>query len=199
MKIIGLSGSARSGKDSFYEFVKEYLFLKGKMCKRFAFADLLKYELCDFIISNFGFSSFTTDKRNKDILRPIMVAYGCAKREISNGRYWINNLENVINSVKDFTDVTVITDVRFCDHEEDETYWLKNKMNGVLINIELINDDGSVVPPANHEESIRSEKLYNLSDFKIHWKRFGSDEIKKEQARQQVFNFLDNNEFIWNS
>lgn len=198
MKVIGLSGSARSGKDSFYEFVKEYLSLNKLSCKRFAFADLLKYELDEFIMQNFGFSSFTTDNKNKDILRPIMVAYGCAKRDITNGRYWIDNLENVINSVKDFTDVTVITDVRFCDHEDDEVSWLKNKMNGVLINIELINDDGSLVPPANYEESIRSNRLYNLSDFKIQWKRFGSDSIKKEEARQQVFNLLENNKFIWN-
>ena len=197
MKIIGLTGSATSGKDSFYEFAKEFFVGENLKCKRFAFADLLKHELSSFIFNNFGFSSFTNNKENKNILRPIMVAYGCAKREVSKGRYWIENIEKSLQSIQEFTDVAIITDVRFCDYENDEVYWLKDKMKGHLINISLVNPDGSIVQPANEDEAKRSSKLQELSDSQFSWNKFGDDEIKKAQARNKVIEFLKSKEKIW--
>ena len=52
MKIIGISGLARSGKDSFYEFCKPLLDQEGIGHRRMAFADELKEE-ADTILSKY--------------------------------------------------------------------------------------------------------------------------------------------------
>ena len=59
MKVVGISGLARSGKDSFYFFAKDKLKEKGINSCRMAFADELKNECDDFLKDNLGISSFT--------------------------------------------------------------------------------------------------------------------------------------------
>ena len=62
--IIGLTGPAQSGKDSFFELAKEYFNSFDIRIKRVALADNLKKDL----------SSFMQDKFNIDILL-IFISY----------------------------------------------------------------------------------------------------------------------------
>lgn len=197
MKVIGLTGYARSGKDTFYSYIKQYLNERKITCRRFAFADSLKFDIDEFIFSRLGFSSFTNDSEQKKILRPLLVSYGCAMRDLTKGRYWIDILEKDIKSVEKFVDVAVITDVRFCDYENDEVSWLKNTMGGKLINISLIGSDGFPNPPANEEEKSRGESLFEQSDYHFLWSTINQDKEIESYQRSRVFEFLSQNEILW--
>ena len=55
--IIGVTGFARSGKDTFYQYTSKAL--NRAKCYRYAFADALKDECDAFLQSNLNISAFT--------------------------------------------------------------------------------------------------------------------------------------------
>ena len=68
--IIGISGVARSGKDTLANnFVKIFKHL-GIKAKRYAFADELKREVKPFLKKHSGLDSFTQDDEVKKMIRP---------------------------------------------------------------------------------------------------------------------------------
>ena len=66
-KFIGVSGFARSGKDTFYERCKIFLEKEGKKVCRFGFADALKEE-CDELLGKYtDISAFTENNSEKKL------------------------------------------------------------------------------------------------------------------------------------
>ena len=61
-KLIGISGFARSGKDTFYQRSKIALEKEGYKACRFAFADALKYEIDEILSKYTEISAFTENK-----------------------------------------------------------------------------------------------------------------------------------------
>jgi hypothetical protein len=177
--IVGLSGLARCGKDSFFNFSKTSLRKKGLSCRRLAFADELKNELDDFLVKNFSISCFTEKTEEKEIIRPIMVSYGMAKRQMTNGRYWLNKIENKIKNSSDKFDYNFITDVRF----ENEVKSIKD-FGGVCIHITR---DKNIAP--NEEEKINDPIVKNSSDFNFYWENF--KDIDEGKPENLVSAFLD--------
>ena len=79
--LIGLTGYARSGKDTFFQFANLLTSSrKSYDCQRFAFADELKKECDDFLKSTLGISAYTSDSKEKEIVRPFLV-FGEPKSE----------------------------------------------------------------------------------------------------------------------
>ena len=75
--IIGVTGFARSGKDTFFK--ESSKLLSKAQCHRYAFADALKHESDDFLKKNVGISAFT-DAEDKELIRPFLVTYGTELR-----------------------------------------------------------------------------------------------------------------------
>ena len=67
--LIGLAGYARSGKNSFADFI-------GDNSKSISFAYALRKELDNFLIEKLGISAFTEDPKEKEIVRPLLVCWG---------------------------------------------------------------------------------------------------------------------------
>ncbi|MDG1173566.1 MAG: hypothetical protein P8M67_04640 [Opitutales bacterium] len=172
--IIGLAGVARSGKDSFFNFCQNTK-VNGKTNLRFAFADELKSELDQFILKEFNISSFTECSREKEIIRPILVSYGMAKRKISEGKYWVEKVKSKIEFIKDSHNC-FITDVRF-SNEVDQI----KKLGGICIHIERFNN-----PPANEEEKNEDPIVKSKSDYHFKWGDFSQNTSPSEIA----INFL---------
>lgn len=63
--VIGISGAARSGKDTFFYLLNEKMKKMNFSCNRSAFADNIKQELKDVILNNFGIDVFNPSKRKK--------------------------------------------------------------------------------------------------------------------------------------
>jgi carbamoylphosphate synthase large subunit len=189
--IIGISGVARSGKDTFASILTTQLKAVGKSVDKFAFADALKKDCDSFCKEKLGVSAFTQVPEEKLIIRPLLVWYGDAKRKQSNGRYWVDIIDN---RVKESTaDFCLVTDVRYDYYESDEVEWLKNDRKGVLIHVSqfswmrpsttkvsTVPMTRVFVPPANDHEMLNDPKVAKKADVRVEWENVGklsSDEM----------------------
>jgi hypothetical protein len=169
MKIIGLCGSARSGKDTFFDCMKEVLKDEKAKCRRVAFADELKIDLDLFLMQKFKISAWTVNDKEKALIRPIMVSYGEAMREISKS-YWINKVKAKVDKNFKSGITSVITDVRY----ENEVEFINRSENSKCLYIER---EG--IKPANKEEAENDPSLRKGSCDSLIWRTFGDEEIYK--------------------
>lgn len=190
-RIIGISGVASSGKDTFVELLEKNL----PNVKRFALADNLKKEVWQFIHSSYGVDIFTCSREIKDLLRPILVTHGKFKRISSQGRFWTEALQGDIKNYLNLnpSNIAVISDIRYNLYPKDEVYWLKNEMDGVLVHISRWYDDEEegdlggrfftvkhYVEPPNQDEKENDPKLISGADYKISWPTLKNNEGKPD-------------------
>ncbi|MDB4314566.1 hypothetical protein N9955_00905 [bacterium] len=173
MKIIAVSGVARSGKDTIANCLAEFAKMQNPSLKimRASFASTLKQEMSEFLITNFDIDPFTADGKDKELIRPLLVAYGQARREQSNGQYWINQLEKRVHIEE--PDLVILSDLRFAESDADELGWLKKQRNNALVHVSryTVNDKGkkSFVKPVNSDEKRNDPKLKKGADYTISW------------------------------
>ncbi len=167
-KFIGVSGFARSGKDTFYERCKIFLEKEGKKVCRFGFADALKEE-CDELLGKYtDISAFTENNSEKKLVRPLMVTWGTSIRRKLDENCWIKKIQSdVEQKIRDGYYVFV-TDVRF----KNEAEWVKIN-GGILVNVAR---EG--IGPANHEEHKQSHLLKAFVSHKVYWPTF-DEELEK--------------------
>ena len=171
-KIIGLTGFARTGKDTFQ--ARSEILLKQMnenfIAHRYAFADALKEECDDFLKKNMGISAFTDYTPDKEVIRPFLVTYGTHLRRKMDKNCWIKKVEPLISSIysgNGKTDFIFVTDVRF----KNEAEWIKS-IDGHIVNVSR---DG--YGPANIEEEEQSKLIAPFVDHEIFWPTFGEDQI----------------------
>ncbi len=178
MKRIFLSGVATAGKDEFAKQAIKFFASKNLKAKRFALADQLKNEINPFVYENFGIDILNCTPEEKKIVRPIMVAYGCAKRKITGGRYWIEHLENELEyeESKGKVDIAIITDIRFAEYgENDEAFWASKY--GTLIHITRLDEKGDPIPPVNDEERKNDPKVFEFAKYQTIIPTMSKDEL----------------------
>ena len=167
--LIGITGFARAGKDTFYELSARYLETISHKSERFAFADVLKSECDELTLKHTGISCFTSDDREKFLIRPLLVAYGTHLRRELNPNCWIDGIRSKVSSSLDSGNFVFITDVRF----KNEADWILSE-GGHLVNVVR---DG--VGPANPDEASQSELISPLVDHTLTWPTFGVDSLYK--------------------
>lgn len=175
MKVIGVCGLARCGKDSFYSLCKKSLERQGIETVRFAFADSLKQECNEILEKYVGISAFTEITSEKEIIRPLLVTYGTHVRRKINPNCWIDKIQDsVLNNVKE-NKIVFITDVRF----ENEIDWV-HEIGGESVHITR---EGITAP--NKEESENNPILENKSSHKVKWNDFN------KESEQYISNIVD--------
>ena len=179
---IGISGVARSGKDSLAleieNLIRSY---KGKTIYKTSLAKPLKEDCKNFIKQYLGLDVFTDNNEEKATFREFLVWYGKVKRQQTEGKYWTNLLDQRVKKFQ--PDICIIPDIRYQQYEQDEVSWLKAKQNNILIHLQRIAINGEIVPPANMDESINDSIIQNSADYKIVWPTF-TDENKEENMRE---------------
>lgn len=176
-KIIGLCGVARSGKDTFFNISQKLLLNKTKSVKH-SFAHVLKKELDELFIEQLGFSSFTEDPIQKELIRSTLSAWGQLRRT-QNPLYWIEKVQDhFINGVN------FITDVRF----KNEVDFIK-RCNGRVLYIHRLKDN-DVIAPANDLECKHTLPLQSVADHCITWDTVGSDTYLLETQVESALNKL---------
>jgi hypothetical protein len=166
--LIGITGVARSGKDTFYLILRKFLEERKINSDRIALADDLKKELGLFVKEKFNIDLFKCEGADKELIRPLMVSYGKCRRVQTEGKYWTSLVNTKVKELIKQKIVPVITDIRYIEYKDDEYSWLKSN-DGILIHISRKLDDGSLVPPANIEEKSNDNKLKAVADFSICW------------------------------
>jgi hypothetical protein len=180
--LVGLCGLARSGKDSFFNIVKDNF--EGGF-HRVAFADALKRELDDLLIKYTRISAFTEKREEKEIIRPLLVTYGTHVRRRLNENCWIERIENNVKHHLNAGKCVFVTDVRY----ENELRWI-HQMNGASIYIET---PGNY--PTNEEEEINDPILKFHAKHCFSWKK-NAPSIKETPIK--IKNFFKNKNITLN-
>jgi len=165
--IIGISGVAKSGKDTLFKLLN----MKEDIFSRFAFADELKSDLRDLLIEKFNIDLNNCSPEEKELIRPIMVSYGVCARNIDKS-FWINKISTKIQSFSN-PRIPVITDVRY---ENEQDFIRKQSDNSKIIYVERAG-----FYPINEEEEKNDSKLKENSDYILRWNSF-SDPSKIEEG-----------------
>ena len=165
-KVIGLSGFAGSGKDLFYQILSKKLDIA-----RYALADELKLDCRDYIKKTNGIDILECTREEKNTVRHLLVEYGSRKRKITNGRYWIDKLNEKMCPIKENV---CVTDIRYDFYEKDEAHWIQKELGGVLVWIDQynvdVNEGAWIMNKApNEEEAINGPKIKACADYVIEW------------------------------
>jgi len=203
-KVIGISGVAGSGKDLFYTILSRYV-----KCKRYALADKLKLEVNSFCKRHYKIDLFNCNREEKESIRDLLVFHGTHKRKLSDGKYFTRELNKIIkkdikSKTLDGDALIVVTDIRYDEYKQDEIYWLKKLMNGVLCHVsqyemKLLEGRSRKTKafrlPVNAEEEREDPKLKAVADAIIEWPTIEGNMIeieKKLEAHVHQFIFEQN-------
>jgi len=187
---IALSGVAGCGKNTVSSIITKLLGRLDLPYKELAIADNLKKELVPSSKELYGIDPSNCSRREKDLIRPVLVAHGEIKRNLSEGRHWVNQ----VNSKLDAEKINIITDVRFNKYEKDEVYWVKNEINGVLIHVSLYNIKNNqrvFLPPANETEFKNDLLVKKEADFILNWP-FEKDKTKQILNCEKLLKWVKN-------
>jgi hypothetical protein len=156
---IGISGAARSGKDTLCRaLIRELAKVKMKAIRKSIAGDQVKSDLFDVLMDNFQLDSFTENSEEKEFMRPLLVEYGKMQRKKTEGRYFIDRFE------PRFDYVNILPDIRYVEYPKDEVYWLKNEVKGLLIFVER-----KSIYDANDTEKVNNTIIKNLADYHLKW------------------------------
>jgi hypothetical protein len=177
--VIGLSGLARSGKDSFFLLLKSIL--EGEYeCSRTAFADVLKDDLSSLVLDKFNIDLYDCSDEDKELARPLMVSYGTLARAIDED-HWIKKVSKKLDEEQlEDNLISVITDVRY----PNEQLFIKNNYKE-SINV-FIQRDGN--EPPNFDEAQNGPILKGNSDYIVFWEDFEDQQI--QSGEKHVENFI---------
>ena len=141
--MIGISGLARSGKDTLAknlaDIIKDNLGLEVKIL---SFADRIKSQMQDVISKNYNIDPYTENTEEKEIIRDILVSHGETMKKIYGDTIWVDLIIDDIKQSKDKF-FPIISDVRF-DFEANKV----KDNNGLIIHISKIGNK----PPNEIEE-----------------------------------------------
>lgn len=160
--VFGVAGVARCGKDTLAKHLKDKLERNGYPTIKISFANALKDELDPFLKQNLNISAFTEVPHEKQIIRPILVAYGETCRNNIDKDYWINKIKERVKSCGDNKVVVIIPDVRY----ENEAKWISS-IGGYVVHLTRIG-----TKPANLQEKANDPVVKKLADFRVRWKTF---------------------------
>ena len=167
-----IGGVAGSGKNTLAAYIEKELHSKNVKFQEFSFAASLREELFEFVRDQFGIDVYTQDRKQKEIIRPILVGYARARRIESNGEYFSEILAKKLKKFyqENPNTIPIVTDLRFNSGENDEVQLFKKEFCAFCCHITLMEKE-KVLLPANDEEEIHDPMVKSACDFKFTWQR----------------------------
>ncbi len=221
MKVIGVAGFARAGKDTFVGIAIDILKANDYRPMRVAFADKLKEETEAMLKANkFAASVKPDDTAAKTLIRPLLVWWGCQRRyESPSGLYWVDAVDAQLSEICDDyiahgeshdNLVALVSDVRF----PNEAKWIHDKWDGSVVHIKRwktewrrCGQDGSdecatkVYDDAPNEEEAKQDPLVEaVADVKLEWENqkesTTSAAIKNQKLKEIVWDTLNQTKYF---
>lgn len=166
--IIGLTGLARCGKDTFCKYARQHLKSINYESHRLAFADELKKDVDAFLIEKLGISAFTEITEEKEIIRPMLTTWGTDIIRKKDDLHWVKKVEKVIDENKKKNEVSIVTDIRFPNEIE-----YIHKIGGKVVHLTMTGNK-----PANEYEKENDPLLQGVSDCFVVWKKYGDNKLQ---------------------
>jgi hypothetical protein len=167
-KILGVSGVARAGKDTFAALTAKSLWARERFpkIKQLAFADKLKEDVNAFLQEHCGVADVSAlSGEAKTDIRPFLVWYGCYMRKKDPG-HWIKQVALKMEEDND-TDLFVITDNRF----PNEVEWV-HSLGGAVVHVKRYLQkphQTTLLAPPNPEEAINDPLVDMAADVHVRW------------------------------
>lgn len=158
--VVALAGDRGVGKDTLFNLLRSI----DHRFTRWAYADILKADLRSLCWSQFGIDPATATGADKELLRPLLIAYGCAWRE-RDIDHWAKKVAGSITETIQLNPqplIHVITDCRF--ENEAELSRRCFSPNFRLIRVDRI---GSLGP--TEEERKHSAAVSAMADYHLLW------------------------------
>lgn len=185
--MFGISGYARTGKDTFGEALVKILTRYGIKAKTYALATQLKTDITFLTEGDFNISAFTKDSEEKKIIRPLLVGYGESWRK-ADPDHWIN----ILDSNFEPRTLPVVTDIRY----ENEANWILNSKNSFLLNLSRTISEGHYVSPANKEEEENAPIVACKSSFLYTWTTTDNENEIEEMVESFIIAILQQDGYI---
>ncbi len=171
--VLCIAATRQCGKDTLYG----HLHTLNPLVTRFAFADRLKEDLAPFVLAHFGWDIWTCTAAQKEVLRPILIAYGCAQRAVDID-HWV---KIVVNQIKcgwetNPSMLPCVTDLRF----PSELACLCRELGGAVKVLALYRDGA---PEPTDEEKKHYRQVAAGADHVLTWGN-ESTEQQLERARK---------------
>lgn len=179
MKVIGVAGYARAGKDTFCTIAENILAKNGFKTKRFSFANALKKEVQPFLQSCCGVDVWTQDSELKKDIRDFLVWYGTTFWRKRDPKRWIRGVDLALAETNGDVDFALVSDVRY----PNEGSWVHSH-SGYLVHIVAWkwatafvhgpdpNAQANVKVPLeapNEQEKINDPIVMEQADYKLEW------------------------------
>jgi hypothetical protein len=186
VKMIGIGGLSRTGKDTFAGISKNILAKNGYKSTKIAFADELKREV-QIMLRNNGFEIDIDNisAEEKERIRPLLVFWGGQRRrESKDGLYWVNIADEDVNFIYNNMHmdpdkfVFLISDVRF----SNEAKWIKETWKGEFIHLRRY----LVIDLIYHEHDRYDKLLTKIFDQAPNEEELKQDPIIQEMADQKI-------------
>ena len=174
IKVLGIAGVAKVGKDTFCADVLNLLSQQGIKCKRLAFADALKNDLQDFLLAKTGVNVYTDDPDSKELIRPLMVEYGKLMRDITKGKYWVDKVKSEVEENLKNNTTCVISDVRY----PNEAQWINSINGGITVHLAR-----NGILPANKEEVDQDPLTREKCTLSLSWSNLATDLIQTQSLK----------------
>lgn len=164
--VLGIAAYARTGKDTFARMAVASLYSDHKIPSNIvSFASALKQSLDPVFMQNLGISAYTDNSESKNIIRPVMVAWGEACRKISPD-FWVAKVASFTEAALASGYSVIIPDVRYVNEEK----WIHSMPNSRVI---VLNRRG--IKPPNKEEKEQIPALKEVADRIVKWPKVGED------------------------
>jgi hypothetical protein len=168
MKVIGVAGFARAGKDTFVSIAIDILKKNGIMGKQYSFAAALKKELEPFVRDVCKSDVWTTDTETKTDMRDLLVWYGTTWWRKRDPKRWIRGVDLAIKAEKENVAVALVSDVRYPNEGEWVHSW-----QGYLVHVAAY--DPKLLPvkafktAPNEQERINDPIVKDQADYRLEW------------------------------
>ncbi len=172
--VVGISGNRSCGKDTLYH----NLAALDDRFVRWAYADALKQDIDDLLKTQFGVDVWSPTVEEKELIRPILISYGCAHRAVDPD-HWV---KKVIAQINDHWSlrypheqpfVPVVTDIRFCN----EAALMRATYGKAFIQINVTRK-GSPAPTEEEEKHYR--QVAPMANYHLEW----GNETPEEQLNR---------------
>ena len=158
--VLGIAGTRNAGKDTLFSHLKAI----DPRFQHHAFATTLKADLRQLIRSQFGIDPLTAEGKEKELIRPILVAYGCVWRDVDID-HWAKKVVEEIEwdqTMNPQSLIHCVCDVRFVS--EASLFRERFGSNFRLVNLTRIG-----APDPTDEEKKHFQTVAAMADYSITW------------------------------
>lgn len=202
MKVIGIVGYARAGKDTFASIALDILKENRIKAKQYSFAGALKDEVKDFLQKNCGVDVYTQDTELKKDIRDFLVWYGTTFWRKRDPKRWIRGVDTQLKSDGNDVDIAIVSDVRYPNEGEWVHSWagylvhvaayrVKSGMqHDSVTGLEIGHKEWKQYDDApNEQEKLNDPIVKKMADYKLEWpiKGLGPQEaVSDAELRMEV-------------